>query len=98
MEGPLCRALVRLKGGKGKKKKKKAAHLFNCCGNLLPTRQMEAKADTLLIQTVKLEMAIGGDHLRFCWVDDWAKTKIKVKTSLVPVGLFLSLRIQQSCY
>lgn len=52
------------------KRKNKATHLFDCCRNLLPTRQMDAKADTLAIQTVKLEKAVGGDHLNFCWLGD----------------------------
>jgi hypothetical protein len=69
MEGPFCRAFGEVK----RKKLKKAAHLFDCCENLLPTRQMEAKADTLLLQTVKLEKAIGGDHLSVCWLGNWAK-------------------------
>lgn len=55
-------------------KGKKPKHQFDCCGDILLTRQMETKAeDTLLTQTAKLEEAVGDGYLSFCGLDNWAK-------------------------
>lgn len=43
VEKPWWRALGEVKGGEGK------AHWFDCCRNLLLSRQMETKADGILL-------------------------------------------------
>lgn len=46
MEEPFCRAFGEVKREKNPKKTKtKPNHQFDCCGDILLTRQMEAKAD-----------------------------------------------------
>lgn len=63
---------MRLKG-------KQKTHQFDCCKDLLLTKQMEAKADnTLLTQTVKLKMAVSASA---GWV-------IGLKKDLIPLGPF----------
>lgn len=58
-----------------KLKGKKTKHQFDCHGDILLTRQIEAKADdTLSTQTAKLEDAVGDG---FCWLGNWAKKKKK---------------------